>query len=1400
MNLIDCPSITRPPRHVRGAAGRSEMRWRSRIAVLGTWLVLVAHALPAMALDLAAIPEPLQSWIPWVLHDVRDRDCPYLFNAPARRCVWPGQLQVDVTAQGGQFTLEVDVFQTAGQTTWVPLPGRQGLWPLEVTTNGRPQVVVLHEGGPALGLAAGHHRLEGRFDWPTLPESLPVPVDYGLVTLRIDGKPSAIPNTPGQLWLKSGGASVPADQQTDRLDLQVFRNLTDEQPLQVITQLVLDVAGAQREVTLTGAQLPGTVPMTLESPLPTRLEPNGDLRVQVRPGHWTLRLTTRHLAPVTTLALPAQPAPWPAEEIWVFDARPALRLVELAGPVAIDPRQTQLPALWQALPAYRLIAGESLQLQVQRRGDPEPAPDQLGLKRQLWLDFDGRGMTAKDTISGLMTRAWRLEAGPGLELGSVALNGEAQFVTTLDGQQRGVEVRRGAVELSADSRLSGDLRTLPAAGWAQDVNSLAVTLNLPPGWRLWSAQGVDNLPDTWLHRWTLLDIFLVLIATVAVARLWHWRWGLLALVTLVSIWHEAAAPRQVWLHLLAAIALLSVLPSGRIRQLVSAYRNVGLLVLVASSVVFMVGHLRLGLYPQLEYPYQIATGNPQYAAAPAQEVAVQEGAVGDSAESSGAEMKVLEHAPMPASLAAMRRLSKSDAPSAHSDYDPGALVQTGPGLPSWRWTAVQLGWNGPVPQTQLLGLVLLSPTVNLCLALLRIVLLASLLALFLRAAFGRMAAAPSTAAKAAAKIAAMVMGIIVMTVVPVPTRADIPDPALREELRQRLLMAPECLPNCAEVPRARVELQADKLSIWLEVHATQAVGFPLPGRADQWLAQTVLIDGNPGTTLWRASDGVLWSVVPAGVHQLVLSGAVPARTSFEIPFQLIPQRATASASGWTVDGLRPDGSSESQLIFTRLASQTSQTGTEALEARSLPAFFAVERTLRLGLDWRVETRIRRLTPPGAAAALQVPVLAEEAVTTPDIRVAAGMVTANFTADQTEFAWESVLTRRASVTLTAPSTSEWMETWRADISPIWHAELAGIPVIHHQSDRGQWLPEWQPWPQESVTLSLTRPTGVPGQTLTIDRSRLQIAPGRRATDATLDVTLRSSQGAQHTLTLPAHAELQTLSINGTPQPIRQEGRNVTLPVSPGETQLTLHWRTDEALVTHFISPAFSLGTPSVNATLNVRLPEDRWTLAVGGPRLGPAVLFWGVLGVIMLVAFGLGRTRFTPLAAWQWALLGIGLSQTTIFNALLVVGWLFALAWRARLPANVTKTQFNLVQLGLAVLTLMALSMLFQAIQHGLLGTPNMQITGNGSSAYDFNWFQDRADDAYPVAWVWSVPLWFYRGLMLAWALWLAFALLGWLRWGWAAYSRDGVWRSVKIVGAREKSPEVVSTETTMRNP
>jgi hypothetical protein len=40
----------------------------------------------------------------------------------------------------------------------------------------------------------------------------------------------------------------------------------------------------------------------------------------------------------------------------------------------------------------------------------------------------------------------------------------------------------------------------------------------------------------------------------------------------------------------------------------------------------------------------------------------------------------------------------------------------------------------------------------------------------------------------------------------------------------------------------------------------------------------------------------------------------------------------------------------------------------------------------------------------------------------------------------------------------------------------------------------------------------------------------------------------------------------------------------------------------------------------------------------------------------------------------------------------------------------------------------------------------------------------------------SVSLWVYKIAMLAWALWLANALIGWLRWGFEAWTRGGYWR------------------------
>ena len=114
---------------------------------------------------------------------------------------------------------------------------------------------------------------------------------------------------------------------------------------------------------------------------------------------------------------------------------------------------------------------------------------------------------------------------------------------------------------------------------------------------------------------------------------------------------------------------------------------------------------------------------------------------------------------------------------------------------------------------------------------------------------------------------------------------------------------------------------------------------------------------------------------------------------------------------------------------------------------------------------------------------------------------------------------------------------------------------------------------------------------------------------------------------------------------------------------------------------------------------------------------------------------------------------------------------------------------------LIVLTLVALICLVGAIPQGLLGTPDMHVAGNGSTAQALRWFADRSDDVLPGATAISVPLWVYKVAMLAWAIWLANAVIGWLRFGFAAWTRDGYWRAPApkpVVEVPAASPPPVS--------
>lgn len=1327
------------------------------------WLAM-ALATPTRAEPMARdqVPEPLRPWIDWVLRDRQDAACPFFDGSTDRsECAWPARLALDLDEKGGRFAQQWRVYRDV----WVSLPGDASRWPQDVRVDGKPAAVAARDGAPSVRLLKGKHEISGSFAWSELPEILPVPARTGLVALTLDGQAVPLPrrDPQGQLWLRVRTAAAAEEA---RLDVRVFRRLVDEVPAELTTRVELRVSGRNREILLGRALPDGFAPMRLDSPLPARIEADGKLRIQARAGSWNLEIGARHEGPLSAVTLGPSDGPWAAEEIWVFDARPDLRLASVEGVPAIDPQQTQLPAEWKQLPAYPMRTASTMRLVEKRRGDADPAPDQLSLQRTWWLDFAGSGYTIRDEISGSMSRSWRLEMPPPGVLGRVAVGGRDQFITRIeDPNTAGVEIRKGELHMEADSRLTGPIATIPAVGWRHDFQQVSGILNLPPGWRLFHASGVDAVSSTWVNDWTLLDLFLVLMIAMSAWRIWGALWGGVALVTLGLTYLEPSAPRWLWLALLAAEALLAVLPAGRARAIVRLYRGATLVALLLVVVPFMVSELRSGMYPALELPGMVVPltsqiGGGMLAAKPAGMEAPQE--MSELARAPQARAKrTYATPPVPMSMGRISGLGDE-----YRAVDEKAAISTGPGLPRWQWRAVSLTWRGPVEANQQVRLVLLSPRANFLLALLRVALLAALLS---RALGSLWLATASPAA------AAIVFAVASLLAPRSAGAAGFPPPELLKQLEERLLERPECFPNCASSPRMRVEATPTSLTLRAEVDAAVDTAVPLPGGARSWTAAKVSLDGEPAEAVALDDSGVAWLAVSAGNHQVLLEGTLPNTDTVEIPLPLKPHRVEAAVTGWTLEGLRDDGLPEDSVRLVR--ERKHEGGEQVLEPGSLPPFARLDRDLHIGLSWESENTFTRLTPLGTVFSVEVPLLAGESVTTGNLRVENGKVFVVLGPSVAQVSWRSILKEAASIELTAPSGVPWVETWRLDASALWHVEPRGIPPIHQAPNPLRRIREWRPWPGETVTLALSRPEGFPGQTLTVDHAALDVSPGRRSTDATLALEVRSSRGGQHVVTLPQDAELQSVTVNGAQLPIRQDKRSVTLPIAPGTQTILLAWREPQGIAGKIHSSEVSLAVPSVNADTTIHLSQDRWALAVGGGRLGPAVLFWSLLAIVLLASFALGRADLTPLATRHWFLLGVGLTQAPIWVAAVVVGWLLALGSRERHGAALSDNRFNLVQVGLALWTLAALVGLFVSIERGLLGLPEMQISGNGSTAELLRWYHDRSGPELPRTWVVSVPLAVYRVAMLAWALWIASALLWWLRWGFTAYGSGGLWRA-----------------------
>jgi hypothetical protein len=268
----------------------------------------------------------------------------------------------------------------------------------------------------------------------------------------------------------------------------------------------------------------------------------------------------------------------------------------------------------------------------------------------------------------------------------------------------------------------------------------------------------------------------------------------------------------------------------------------------------------------------------------------------------------------------------------------------------------------------------------------------------------------------------------------------------------------------------------------------------------------------------------------------------------------------------------------------------------------------------------------------------------------------------------------------------------------------------------------------------------------------------------------------------------------VALDGMPVQTRPEGGELSRSLLPGEHTVRIAWRSKEGTSLASHPDVVDLRAPSSNVTTSLALPTDRWPLVAIGRGVGPALLYWGELLVFLVVAMLLGRWPHSPLRTSEWLVLGLGLSTLSWTVLVMVAAWLFAMRWREqwRGAYDLERRQFNVLQCALAALTLLAVtSLVFSGVRYGLLASPDMGVTGPGSAGNTFSWFVDRAASTLPHPVVYSVPLWVYRTIMFAWALWIAIALARWLRFAWRAWSAGGMWRGELVAPAPDGAGQTV---------
>ncbi|MGM0418880.1 MAG: hypothetical protein ACQEQS_09175 [Thermodesulfobacteriota bacterium] len=1310
----------------------------------------------------AETPDDLEKWKSFVVHGEEKYYCPPLFNDDDKfYCSFPGILNIDIYKNRIDFKQNFTLFQKTG----VKLPGSRKHFPDNVKIDNKPAPASFFEGSPAVFPEKKHFTVTGSINFEKIPDFIKIPDSAAGFNISLKTGLVKDPYTDhsGRLWLNKPFEKKEKSPE-NYTKVTVFRKIKDSIPSEIVSLYRINISGSKRQEKISAGKIPGKISY-VKSPVPLRINNDNTFTIQAEPGTYEIILKNLIPRPLT------QAGPFETgykEEIIVHENSPGVRSTSWKGPVPVDPLTTSMPQSWKKYPAYILNPDEKIKIKETARGKDIKKPD-LNLKREIWLDFKGSGATVKDNITGTLYTSFfaGIDKSKDLIPGKIDVNDQTMIITEKE-NLRGVFLKSGVTNIESVLRKNTNEKNFTKA-WNIDFADISGSINIPRAWTPVYVSGADlSGRPTFISKWTLLDFFVLCILFLSAYKIWNLKWGIIFFICLGAIYHKFYIPPYLWIFLIISAGLLN---NQNIREFLNTKKFIkfiffsayaaAMIIVLSAGITFTYKNLRNAVYPQLDQ------SQPTYYQPKKQTVydsASPEILRNRLSESSGTKSSVLRK-----SYVEKEPVYKTPA----KDY---GYTQTGPGIPSWKNKKIYFT-NG----SENMKIHVLSPVFTRVFYVANVVFLLiiifkfipvkkiyknkgsfsfnSLILLFIFSFFG-----------------------LFSVFTPDLSAQSYPSENLLNTYKQRILEKKEFNHDLIFIKKCSINASASdsdkiKMELTLLINAVRDSVLPLPDTDGTFVLKNIELNGKNHDYILKDKNKIL-TFIPEGTHKIKLTGESVSE-SIDLKFSPLPSRLNLNTQGIETQGVNKDSFSDNiKLMIPKSA--TKEEFKSYTDTTPLPV---ITRELFLEKEWKIKTKVQRFYNENTDQRVDVSLnlLKNEKILKQTFNIKDNLYNFSLMPGQKSFVFESEIPVNSDIKTKFGKNSFLSVKWIIHADPVWEYEVSGIKPSGTDVAENIYILK----PGESAEIKVSKLKPYQGRFLSIDSFNLVYDTTKTKNSLKIDSLIRSSKGRTHqiqydnTLLTP-----EKIIVNSTNQPVSVKNNALQIPLSPGSNNVEIIFNEIDKKRSAFLPeiitfPFTDPGTEAVNINQKIKYPKKTWVLGAFGPLSGPAVLFWGYFITVVIAALILSKLPSSPLKMHQWFLLSAGLSLVSPLEIIIVFALFFIIEYRKKLTPD-NSAYFNLIQTGIILMIIISAVIVYNAVSKGLLGIPDMQISGNGSWHTQLNWFTDRTDGKLPQPFIITAPLILWKIVIFVWSLWTASFLINKAPYFAEALKSGGFWKKQDI--------------------